>query len=409
MKKSKVIKLLVLILAFLVSVCFAVGCNNTPSGGNDSSKKEATPAKYFTFTLLEDNTYELKVKDKDNLPAEIVIPRTYSGKAVTSVGSSAFSRCYSLTSVVIPDSVTSIGYSAFSLCRSLTSVVIGDSVTSIGYEAFWDCDSLTRITVSEDNANFKDIDGNLYTKDGKTLLQYATGKKDTSFTVPNGVETIGNYAFAFCDSLTSVVIGDSVTSIGDAAFYGCASLTSVKIPDSVTSIGDYAFCYCDSLTSVEIGDSVTSISDSAFYYCSSLTSVEIPDSVTSIGDFAFEYCRSLTSVVIGDSVTSIGDYVFYRCNKLVEVINKSSHITVTKGSTSNGYVGCYALSVSNCDNTYISKLTNDNGYIIYTDGAEKVLVGYTGTETALTLPSYVTKIYQYAFGNCDSLTSVVIG
>ena len=59
MKKSKVIKLLVLILTFLVCICFAVGCNNAPSGGNDSSKKEATPAKYFTFTLLEDDTYEI--------------------------------------------------------------------------------------------------------------------------------------------------------------------------------------------------------------------------------------------------------------------------------------------------------------------------------------------------------------
>ena len=221
------------------------------------------------------------------------------------------------------------------------------------------------------------------------------------------VTSIGDGAFSWCDSLTSVVIPDSVTSIGDSAFEDCSSLMSVDIPDSVISIGYMAFRNCDSLTSVEIGASVTSIGWAAFLECESLTSVVIPDSVTSIGYYAFAGC-GLTSVVIGDSVTSIGNYAFNACYKLVEVINKSSHITVTKGYSSNGYVGYYALSVSNCDNTYVSKLTKDNGYIIYTDGAEKILVGYSGTETALTLPSYVTEIYQYAFLWCESLTSITV-
>ena len=64
-------------------------------------------------------------------------------------------------------------------------------------------------------------------------------------------------------------------------------------------------------------------------------------------------------------------------------ILKNINITVEKGSSSNGYVGYYALSVSNCDSTYVSKLTNDNGYIVYTDGAKKSLVGYVGAETDL--------------------------
>ena len=115
---------------------------------------------------------------------------------------------------------------------------------------FENCGSLTSITVSEDNANFKDIDGNLYTKDGKTLLQYAIGKKGTSFTIPNGVETIGSYAFEGCDSLTSVIIGDSVTSIGFGAFWGFDSLTSIVIGDSVTFIDDYAFYGCSGLNKV---------------------------------------------------------------------------------------------------------------------------------------------------------------
>lgn len=101
-----------------------------------------------------------------------------------------------------------------------------------------------------------------------------------SITLPQGVTSIGNYAFMSSTSLTSVTIPNSVTAIGNAAFYGCIGLTSFTIPNSVTSIGYYAFSYCSGLTSVNIPSSVTSIGDYAFANCSSLTSVTIPNSVT---------------------------------------------------------------------------------------------------------------------------------
>ena len=120
-----------------------------------------------------------------------------------------------------------------------------------------------------------------------------------------------------------IIIFDSpVTSIGEDAFYWCTSLTSITIPDSVTSIGECAFVYCTSLTSITIPDSVTSIGYSAFYNCSSLTSVTIPDSVTEIGGSAFDGCTSLTSITIPDSVTSIGELAFFRCTSLKEVYCK---------------------------------------------------------------------------------------
>ena len=152
----------------------------------------------------------------------VVIPNS-----VTSIGEEAFSDCDSLTNIVIPDSVTSIGESAFSICMSLRSVILPDSVTSIGDYAFGGCDSLTSIEVSENNRYYKSIGGNLYSKDGKTLILYAMGKKDTSFTIPSSVTSIGNDAFCDCKGLTSITIPNSVTSIEEYAFYDCTGLIDV--------------------------------------------------------------------------------------------------------------------------------------------------------------------------------------
>ena len=288
--------------------------------------------------------------------------------SVTSIGDEAFAGCSSLTSVEIPDSVTSIGISAFEDCGSLKSVVIPDSVTSIGDGAFADCSGLTSVEVSEDNTAYKSINGNLYSKDGKTLIQYAIGKIDSEFIISDGVTSIGISAFYYCSSLTSVVIGDSVTSIGDEVFKGCSSLTSVVIGDSVTSIGDNAFSSCRSLTSVVIPDSVTSIGDSAFAWCSSLTSVVIPDSVTSIGNSAFSNCSSLTSVVIGNSVTSIADDAFSGCRSLTSVVIPDSVTSIGR----EAFYGCSSLK-------------------------------------SVVIPDSVTSIGAWAFKGCSSLTSVVIG
>ncbi|MDD6994762.1 MAG: leucine-rich repeat protein [Candidatus Borkfalkiaceae bacterium] len=246
------------------------------------------------------------------------------GNSVTSIGSYAFRYCSSLKSVTIGNSITSIGSSAFDGCSSLTSVTIGNGVTSIGSSAFYDCSSLTSIIVAEGNPSYQSIDGNLYTKDGTTLIQYAIGKTATTFAIPDGVTSIGSSAFSNCSSLTSVTIGNRVTSIGSSAFSNCCSLTSVTIPNSVTSIGSYAFSSCSSLTSVTIGNSVTSIGSYAFSYCRSLTSVTIPNSVKNIGGQAFYGCSSLTSVTIPNSVTRIGSYAISGCNRLTRIIYKGT-------------------------------------------------------------------------------------
>ena len=111
-------------------------------------------------------------------------------------------------------------------------------------------------------------------------------------------------------------------------------------------------------------------------------------------------------MTIGNSVTSIGGRAFECCYRLTEVYNKST-LSITAGSSSYGYVAYYAKNVYT--NEGGSKLTTDeNGYVIYTGGGEKILVAYHGTNTELILPLDITKIQQYAFYKCTGLTSITI-
>jgi len=226
----------------------------------------------YQYALLDDGTIEI-TRYKGSAD-RLAIPAKIAGKTVTSIRYSAFYSCDSLTSVSIPDSVEQIG----------TNLFVG-------------CSKLKTISVSPDHPYFATIDGVLFRKADKALISYPAGIKSSTYTIPQGIASIGDYAFDSCTSLTSVSIPDSVTSIGDCAFGSCTSLTSVSITDSVTSIGDYAFGSCTFLTSVSIPDSVTSIGDRAFSYCKSLTSVSIPNSVAAIGDYAFSDCPNLTLTV----------------------------------------------------------------------------------------------------------------
>ena len=253
-------KVALLILSITILICL-VACNQgqnqnpTPEHTHIFGEGDATcsvcgqpmePTEGIIYDISDDGTYamvvgyegsatKIKIADAyEGLPVKTIYNYAFYGNkaitsviipdSVTSIGVGAFVVCDRLTSVVIPGSVTSIGDEAFGGCFSLTSVEIPDSVTSIGDLAFYGC---TNIIVNEGNKYYKSIDGNLYTKDEKTLIQYAIGKQDKSFIVPDSVTSIGKYVFYNCTGLTSVEIPDSVTSIGESAFYYCYNLKDV--------------------------------------------------------------------------------------------------------------------------------------------------------------------------------------
>ena len=368
-------------------------------------------------------------------------------------------RLYSVVSdavkYTIPNIVTDIGERAFSGCDNLTSITFSNSVTSFDENAFQYCDTLTSLYYTGNIADWCEISwrykgiqtGYTFYIDGETI--------EGELIIPDGVTSIGDYAFAGCTGLTSVIIPDSVTSIGESVFHSCSGLTSITIPFvgatkdgteetifgyifgashygynknyvpaslkevSITggkSIGDYAFYGCSGLTSVTIPDSVTSIGWYAFQDCTGLTSVTIGNSVTSIGGYAFRDCTGLTSITIPDSMTRIEDSAFSGCDKLVEVYNKSS-LDITAGSSENGYVAYHAKNIYTEDGGSWLTDTADEFRFFY-DGADGYLMGYYGEETEITLPDGFTAydgtevteyaIYDSAFHSCSGLTSITI-
>ena len=243
-------------------------------------------------------------------------------------------------------------------------VSLPDGLTSIGKYAFSAHSSLSLITIP-----------NSVTSIGDRAF-YKSGL--VSITIPNSVTSIGSSAFNQCKKITSITIPNSVTSIEKETFYGCTGLTYVTIPNSVTSIGESAFSGCSGLTSVTIPNSVTSIGKDAFRNCSGLTSVTIGNSVTSIGDWAFGGCSSLTSVTIPNSVTSIGSSAFYGCKIKNIIFSGTMEQWVSKSWNPIDISSSYSLSI------------ND---VVVTNAV---------------IPNSVTSIGNSAFAYCSSLTSVTI-
>ncbi len=132
----------------------------------------------------------------------------------------------------VPNTVTMIENKAFFNSSFLTSVTIPETVKIISNQAFNSCPALTTITVAENNPNYSSEEGILFNKEKNTLLQYPSGKKDTSYNIPDTVDKVDNLAIYRCEYLTSVNIPQSVSSIGNLNFWSCSALNSIIVNES---------------------------------------------------------------------------------------------------------------------------------------------------------------------------------
>lgn len=264
--------------------------------------------------------------------------------------------------------ITHIPSYSFYGCKNLTRVNIHKDIESIGERAFYNCTG--EITI---NNKIIEIDYTTSTsiKDSDDHPFY--GSKFSLVTIGNEVQSIGDYAFYFYDSLQQLIIPNTLNKIGNYAFYYCKNLLDVifsSTPSSndTLSFESYCFGYCSSLTALPIHNGLITIHDGAFQYCTSITSVTINDNIQFDGDGSSSpYIFSGTSGELTVNCSNIPSYAFYD--------GEFSKIILTDNVSTIG-----SKAFQSCDKI-----------------------------TEIIIPDSVTRIETQAFYNCDTLTKVTIG
>lgn len=253
--------------------------------GRDEESKDSEWTEAISFTREQEPGLVLKlskdgssyeVTEKGIATGHIVIPDTYRGKPVTSIGKKAFFNKSDVTGVTFGKNITSIGEFAFANCSYLEQVVLPEGLTDLGRNAFASC----RLLAGE-------------------------------LVIPDTLEVIPENAFAYCAQLTDIDFGSGVHSIGPTAFTDCTGLTSLQLPDNVRYIYDNAFIACTNLTDVNLGNGLEAIGPYAFAGLENLQTIYIPDSVKTLGEGAFSTCTKLKNITLGSGIEMIDVGAFY--------------------------------------------------------------------------------------------------
>lgn len=250
---------------------------NNPFSACESLVSFAVPQEHPCYATIEGVLYEKATRTLIAYPAGRDVYAFEVPAGIEAIGNGAFSGCYLLNAIFLPDSLVSIGEYAFEKCVSLGDVALPTELVSIGSCAFDGCESLRSIVV------------------------------------PNGV-TMGDGVFNGCVSLQSVTLPDTLTVIGEFFFNDCLALNNIDLPSGIVTIGTGAFMKCP-LISVALPQGLVSIGDSAFSRCTSLCSVALPDSVLEIDTYAFNGCNQLIMTVVEGSYAhqyAIEQGIFYR-------------------------------------------------------------------------------------------------
>ena len=330
----KVIGALLLVTAILVTQIPAVDLSAAP---NSDFQIDKTKLVKYTGTATS-----------------VSIPST-----VTTIGAEAFAGNTTLTSISIGENVTEIEYGAFKDCSYLSNVKLSDSLTTIGNAVFSNntslkrialpknlkelgsgvfagCDNLTTIEISTENKEFVFEKNALYDKDKTILYCYTEGAKSTSYSMPDTVVDIDEYAFWGNDSLKEIQLSINLNQIPGYAFSNCRNLLAISIPYSVKTIDAKAFENCISLQKVMIPGSVSYIHSSSFDGCPKLV---ISADSGSVAHTFYENWKLLNKTEVGsenekgDTVVDAGGnvYIVGSDGKLVKIESGSS--SSTQGSS----------------------------------------------------------------------------
>lgn len=264
---------------------------------------------------------------------------------VTSIGENAFKGCTSLKGMTIPTGVTVIEASAFEGCSGLTQFALPATVTSIGNRAFYGDARLFMVYMRNSDISRLQSIGDYAFYGCGALTDFCS---DMEFVFPDGMNSIGEYAFCECKSINSVKFPENVTAVGSHAFASCSALAAVYLPKALNSIPQYAFAECHSLITVEFvsGNQTRTIESYAFKSCYRLASVELSFYVHKIAAYAFMDCSGLKRVKIPDGACEIEDNAFDDVSTLFLISPPGSE---AEKYTKTRDIGFIAMDVDNPD------------------------------------------------------------
>ncbi|MBQ9730439.1 MAG: leucine-rich repeat domain-containing protein [Clostridia bacterium] len=308
--------------------------------------------------------------------------------------------------------VIGIAASAFYDEDGIEKLHLSSSIKTIGAFAFESCNHITEISVNEENPHLKTVDGDIYSKDGKTFVLGAFWKGEAlaeiesgvekispaafygcglieEVSLPKGLKEIGAHAFQNCVSLNKINLRSStVQSIGAQAFKGCINIKTLTLPSGLSSLGEYAFSNCTRLRSVVFGTGLTSVPRGAFEGCTKLETVDLYTKIESIGESAFSSCYFLSSVRFSNVLEEIGAWAFLDCRTLAELDFPQSLKTIGNYA----FQGCdYLTSIS------LPALVETVGNGAFFGCRDLAEVSFSAS---------LQKIGQYAFYGCKNIAEV---
>ena len=397
------------------------------------------------FVMIDDYLIEYK-----GTASVVRIPST-----VARIAKGAFRDNGHVEKVILPEGLTELDDEVFYGCTGLKEIVLPTTLLQIGYRVFTGCTALKTINFEDcvglSNVGYDSFDGTAWLNEYvdncimiNNILYKYKGKGLSSLHVYNGVEIIGERAFADDNVLSSIYLPQSVTSIGKEAFYN-SSITAVNLyagGSNLTSILDGAFKNCSllSVLDLSLASKLTYIGVSAFENCYALERVTLPATVNTILDYAFAYsgiksllfaqnstlaeigayafykCTSLFSVSFTDNsaLIRIGDYAFAECIALRDFSNPNAALEeIGEG----GFYECASLVnfiVKENSLTFIGEGALENVGYVDGDGSNMVVLGnilvkYNGFDTVVTIPDNITTIYNGAFKGNSKITQVIFG